>query len=113
MEKSEISEKLMELVGLLVSGKFQEIKDKKQNGRLTVEALRIAITQYPGVITIPPHHAFNNLELYAIHDQITEAQNAEFDLWYDGSPSDLTLSLCVSKGPSGDPLIEIEDIHVL
>lgn len=104
---------LKALVKRLVDSNYGEIIARNENGRLTEAEIRKAIKDYPGVLSLPPDSAYDATYIYDIYDERKQARQIEFDLWYDGKPSDLTLSaeVClVSKSKFG---IFLSDIHVL
>ena len=83
------------------------VYDQDVEKRLSVEEIKYAFESYPGVFTLPPEERYL---LFDDYDEPESLQNfVEFDLWYDDSVSDLTLSLTI--GPEDE--YSIEDIHVL
>ncbi len=113
MERSEIISALKQLVALMVKGEIQHVVALSQNGRLSAGEIALAISDYPGTISMPPDAAFDDFCMYGVYEAKTEARKIEFDLWYDGKASDLTLSVDVSKGERGGLTMTIDDIHVL
>lgn len=101
------------LIILLVNSKFDEIVERNENGRLSCVDIGNAINDYPGVISLPPDSAYDAACIYGVYDEEIEARKIEFDLWYDGQPSDLTLSADVRKNVHGNFVISIDDIHVM
>ncbi|ABC29088.1 hypothetical protein HCH_02262 [Hahella chejuensis KCTC 2396] len=104
---------LESLVMLLVNSKFSEIVARNENGRLSQSEIEAALSDYPGVISLPPESTYSSAYIYDIYDDVTEARRIEFDLWYDGEVSDLTLSAEIKKNSSGKLVITIDDIHIL
>lgn len=112
MEDS-IKRLLKSLVTLLVDSKYAEVVAQNRNGRLSESEIEEALKDYPGNITLPPDSAYDRVIIYDIYDKSIDARKIEFDLWYDGEASDLTLSADVHRGKSGEFEISIDDIHVL
>lgn len=104
---------LKNLVALLVNSNFDEIVARNENGRLSKVEIETALKDYPGTISLPPESSYESACVYDVYDEKTEARQVEFDLWYDGEVSDLTLSADVRKDESGKFVITIDDIHVL
>ncbi|ENJ5959775.1 TPA: hypothetical protein ACN315_000599 [Vibrio parahaemolyticus] len=111
---NDIIKNLLEnLVELLVNSRFTEIVARNENGLLSASEIKGALEDYPGTITLPPESAYSSACVYDVYDEIAEARQVEFDLWYDDKASDLTLSADIRKDDSGKFVITIEDIHVL
>jgi hypothetical protein len=108
-----IKQLLQNLVYLLVNSKFAEIEARQENGRLSAGDIKKTLEDYPGAISFPPDSAYDSAYIYDVYDQTTEARKIEFDLWYDNTVSDLTLSADVHKDATGKFKISIDDIHVL
>lgn len=109
----EIVSVIKRLVESLVANDIDGLVRRGENGRLSKEEIINALQDYPGEISLPPDEAYSNAIEYAIYDKKLEARKVEFDLWFDGYESDLTLSADVRKGDSGNFVISIDDIHVL
>lgn len=106
--------KLVEsIVILLVDHKLNILESNGCLGRLTKEEVERAISDYPGRISKPPAESYQDIVIYDVYDEASEARKVEFDLWYEGEVSDLTLSLDVYTGDEGRLKVEIEDIHIL
>lgn len=110
MKKEDIYMLVKKCVELLVSGNLLEIDKSGMNGRLSLEEVRHALSEYPGELTIPPADAYERMHIY--ERAPTGWQNVEFELWYNGNESDLTLSVRVRE-ISGRGELQIMDIHVL
>ncbi|EGR0592566.1 MULTISPECIES: DUF7668 domain-containing protein [Enterobacteriaceae] len=109
----EIVSVIKRLVESLVANDIDGMVRQGENGRLSKEDIFNTLQDYPGEISLPPDEAYSNAVEYAIYDKKPEARKVEFDLWFDGYESDLTLSADVRKGDSGNFVISIDDIHVL
>ena len=57
MQKSDILSCLKRLVALLVNDDIQQIVALTQNGRLSADEISIAISDYPGRLSMPPRMA--------------------------------------------------------
>ena len=110
MKKEDIQILVKRCVEILVSGNLLEIEQGGMNGRLSLEEIRYALDDYPGTLTLPPSDAYERMHIY---DETPEGwQNVEFELWYNDSESDLTLSVRVRRTLERGEL-QILDIHVL
>ena len=107
MTSAKIIPRIKWVVEQLHQGNFDTIYDKDETKRLSAPEMRTAISGYPGKMTLPPISAYELYEDYG--DDDSDQNYIEFDLWYDGLKSDLTLSITVGK----DSIYSIEDIHVL
>lgn len=112
MDKKEI-QLLRALVERLSKNEVDEIVRLGQNGALSKDEIEGAINDYPGAIAPPPAEAYDNIVEYDIYDMCSGARKVEFDLWYDGEESDLTLLVDISRSCNGGYVIRIDDIHVL
>jgi hypothetical protein len=110
MSKSDIHGIIKKCVELMVNGDFIELERANMNGRLSVEDIRFELSDYPGKLSIPPNESYKEMDIYKVHTG--GWRNVNFKLWYDNQESDLTLSVRV-KQTSGDPELQIQDIHVL
>ncbi|WP_187632102.1 DUF7668 domain-containing protein [Hymenobacter lutimineralis] len=77
----------------LVNGNYQKLVDESQEERQKPEWLEEAVRQYPGKLTQPPAEAFDGMDVYEIDG--THQVLAEFDLWVNNEPSDLTVKVLV------------------
>lgn len=109
----EVVSLVKKLVESLVANDIDGLVRRGENGRLSKEEIVNTLQDYPGEISLPPDEAYSNAVEYAIYDKKLEARKVEFDLWFDGDVSDLTLSVDVRKGGFGNFVISIDDIHVL
>ena len=112
-----IANLLKECVECFVRKDFKQIEKRGFSGRLSIEEIKNAIYSFPGKISMPPSYAFNNFDKYDYEIKESEKEKAlcfiEFNLWFDGDESDLTLSSEIIENNKGEYLLKIEDIHVL
>src|SRR5690554_6154383 len=97
----EVVSLVKKLVESLVANDIDGLVRRGENGRLSKEEIVNTLQDYPGEISLPPDEAYSNAVEYAIYDKKLEARKVEFDLWFDGDVSDLTLSVDVRKGGFG------------
>jgi len=90
-----LSALMAQVVADLVEGNYQKLVEEGQEDRLKPEWLEEAVRQYPGKLTPPPKEAFAAINVYEIDS--TNQVLAEFDLWVDNEPSDLTVKVLVNK----------------
>ncbi len=110
MNQLDIKIVLRQCVEMLVLGNIHGVESAGMNGRLSVEEICLAIQDYPGTMTLPPASAYDRAHIYMANAD--GWQNVEFELWYEGRESDLTLSIRVRDSVKG-PQLQIQDIHVL
>lgn len=110
MQRDNILSLLQECVEMLVDRKFAAIESAGMSGRLTTEEIQGALDDYPGTLTLPLTESYQGAHVYELCPE--GWRNVEFELWYDGEVSDLTLSARVREGTAGQQ-IQIQDIHVL
>ena len=108
-----IKDLIKNIVTLMVDSKFDEIVSRNENGRLSAVDIENVLRDYPGNISQPPESAYDNFNVYEIYDLTKGARKVEFDLWYDNTRSDLTLSADICEDLNGNLTISIDDIHVL
>lgn len=106
MNKITIEDALIKVVRKLVGEEYNSLVINDVSKRLTPEEIKLAIDEYPGTLTMPDN--INNINKYE-YDISDEEVLVELELWYDGAPSDLTLSLTIFN----DGSYSIENIHVL
>jgi hypothetical protein len=107
MQKIEIKKILKKLVKNISLCSYSLVFNSDKHKRLSTQEIEIAIISYKGNISVPPNNAFDLFYDYGKED--SNENFIEFNLWFDGKESDLTLS--VTFFSSGE--YSIEDIHVL
>lgn len=91
----EIVTTLKEIVNLLVAKQYKNIFQMDYLKNYSESELTESILDYGGVLTLPPTKAFEECEVYE-----TENPNivrVDFDLWFDGKKSLLTLSCTIYR----------------
>ncbi|EBN5355226.1 hypothetical protein H9J87_000891 [Escherichia coli] len=109
----DIKKLVKKMVEKLVNGDFDSLVLRGENGRLSVEEIKTAITDFSGLITLPPIQAYDSIEVYDVYDASCGARKVDFDLWFDNEKSDLTVSMEVRMDGLGKLGLIIEDIHFL
>ncbi|PLK45787.1 hypothetical protein [Emticicia sp. TH156] len=107
MKKNNIEKILKKVVEYLTDGNYNLVYENDKNKRLSIAEIETAIKEYNGTISFPPNNAFDNF--YDYNDESSNENFIEFNLWFDNSESDLTLSITIYE--TGE--YSIEDIHVL
>ncbi len=108
MKKDKILPVLTMVIYRLCSKSYADLVYSDVCKLLSVDEIKEAIEDdYFGQITMPPVEALAIFDYYG--EEQDESNVIDFDLWYDGKKSDLTLTMTVFK--SGD--YSIEGIHVL
>ena len=107
MKNEKIKETLIEVVQNLSAGNYLNVYNNDLNKRLSINDMKRAINEYKGIINLPPLIAYD--KFYDYDNEYSEENFIEFNLWFDGEESDLTLSVTIyEKGG-----YSIEDIRVL
>lgn len=105
----QILSELNSLVSNLANGQFARIVASGQNGRLKEEEISEAIMTYPGRIN---YHAADKDSVNVIYYSKSDTSGIiEYELYFDGIRSDLTLSCEFDLARA--PVLTIENIHVL
>ena len=110
MRNKQYSDLVKKLVKDVVEGKFQKLVN---DGRFRVGEIQdfmSMLDEYPGTLTMPPDSAYIELDMV---ESVTGGVFVDFDLWYDGKKSDLTLQAVIEMSDAGQMSIYIEDCHVL
>lgn len=110
---SKIATSVRSLVRDIEIGRFSTIATDGRIGRLTIDELENAIVDYPGVISSAPEKAFVNFYTCRVTVAVIETWAIDFDLWYNGKESDLTLSATLEMNGDGNYNIQIDNIHTL
>ena len=112
--------KLHGLVTALVRGDYVGLEQRGIAGLGGAERLKYKIDRYPGRITMPPPHTFEEIyEWWEIewdheNEQTRELAETErtwilvFHLWFDGEESELILEARYHEPFGGEPWIEVE-----
>ncbi|MBS0186414.1 MAG: hypothetical protein JSS34_08910 [Proteobacteria bacterium] len=104
-----IKKKLHNIVSMLVSRKYSDLKENGFLGNLKTKEVEEAINSYPGDMTLPTMKEFDQFHLYPYN---TNSFYLEFNLFFNNKKSDLTLSLeGVQK--NGNIILKLQDIRVL
>jgi hypothetical protein len=111
--ESQVRSDIKFIVNLLVQKDYQEIQNQKLHPFGDISILAERIREYSGTITMPPDHVFEALKFikFKINDDNFFFQ-ADLDLWFDNSESDLTAQFVPSMDQS-KTLICLYDLHVL
>jgi hypothetical protein len=102
---------IAQLVALLVSKSYRELVDRGWVGRLTIQEIETAISEYGRSLVDPPPGFFDRADVY----ELTSGSGWHVDvpLWTaEEGESDLTLSLSV-RMDGNSASIGISDLHVL
>jgi hypothetical protein len=100
---------LNSLVSNLTNGQFARLVASGQNGRLTEEEISEAIKTYPGKMN---YHAADKDSVNVFYYSKSDTSGIiEYELYFDGIRSDLTLSCEFDLARA--PILTIESIHVL
>lgn len=110
--KSDLGIAVRQVVGLLVSGKYDEIVELTFGIRLDAESIRGAIARYGRTLIDPPEAAFQDLDIIEVENTVFPTFSVGMNLWTaEEGKSDLSIDLTVMQ--HGDNFtIEFDDIHV-
>ena len=98
-----------EVVNSLVEGRLTA----NQVTRSTVQGILTAVSKYPGTLSQVPDEAYEKAYVYPTKDSNPPEWMIEVDLWVDGRPSDLTLSLHATRFSKDRVEVRIDDVRVL
>jgi hypothetical protein len=105
----DLLDSLNSIIGNIVIGRYDAIVNDGQSGALTELEIREAIQDYPGK---PDMKLAEVDDLNIIYYESSQSSGIiEYELWFDGKKSDLTLSCDFDK--MRNPIVIIENIHVL
>ncbi|WP_307532514.1 hypothetical protein [Pedobacter sp. W3I1] len=107
MTYSFIREKVKSIVELLINGEFNLLWLNDLDQRITAEEMASAIDGY-GQMTMPPSSLFDEITAYPTNNP--DELGVDFDLWFDGMRSDLTLKCTIN---SKQKKYSIDDIRML
>ncbi|MDQ0638334.1 hypothetical protein QF042_001899 [Pedobacter sp. W3I1] len=108
MTHSFIKEKVKNIVTLLVAEEFDLLWLNDLDQRINIQEMREALSGY-GKMTMPPSSSFDEINVYSTNDP--NEVRVDFDLWFDGMKSDLTLKCTINN--SEQKQYSIDDIRML
>lgn len=108
MKYSFVRETVKNIVELLIARDFQLLWLNDLDQRITAEEMAEAISGY-GRMTTPPANSFEDINVYLTDDP--NEVRIDFDLWFDGAKSDLTLKCTINNSKS--KRYSIDDIRML
>jgi len=108
MKYSSVREILENIVELLIAGDFPLLWLNDLDQRIAAEEMSEAVSGY-GTMTTPPPSSFEKINIYQTDDP--NQVRIDFDLWFDGSKSDLTLKCTINS--SQLKKYSIDDIRML
>jgi len=98
---------------MLVTGDFAALERLSGGQRLTADEMRVAITDYPGSLVMPPHEAFQHLDIVPIQNSKPREWSVIMSLWTDREGrSDLSLETTLTESQHDLCLVEVDGIHV-
>ncbi len=105
-------EAIRRIVQVLASANYSELQKDGRIGRLTLNELERAISDYGRTLTPLPENALDIVEVYPVEGAVGLTA-IDVPLWtIEEGRSDLTLSLTVNEG-MGEAMVSIDDLHVL
>jgi hypothetical protein len=107
MKQEIIISLLRQVVSQLVQRSYQAVYNADHAKLLSLVEIEQAVESYPGAMTMPPEENF--YDYYEYGQEVDTDRLIEFDLWFDNSKSDLTLSMTIDDNMR----YSIENIHVL
>jgi hypothetical protein len=113
LENRDVVGPLKVLVSRLVSGNFGDLEKAGQLGNATAADLAEAICSYPDKLSMPPQSAFDDLDIYEGKGELQPTWFIDFDLWADGSKSQLTLVVMVRVDAMGKLTLSVRDCRVM
>lgn len=100
------------VIGLLVSGKYDEIVETTKGIRLDADSIDGAIRQYGRTLVMPPEEAYNYMDAIVVRGSTPQRWSVVMPLWTsEEGRSDLSVELTLQEKPGGFD-VELDDIHV-
>jgi hypothetical protein len=114
MSDQEIPSVVRRIVTMLVDGDYNGLQSLTRGRRLNADEIAEAVRVYGAKLTMPPEHAFNELDIIEVENAEPRRWSVRLDLWTaDEGKSDLTLELTLADIGGDQFSVEIADIHVL
>lgn len=108
MEYSFIKENVKKIIKMLIAEDFMLLWLNDLHQRITAEEMAEAVRGY-GQMTMPSSGSFEEIEVYLTDDP--DEVRIDFDLWFNGKRSDLTLKCTINSSKSKK--YSIDDIRIL
>lgn len=109
MVKESVFVLLKKIVKLLTCGEYDILTKMDIQKRVLPFEIKNVIEKYPGTLSYPPESAFALFDIYEVSNNEIRV---DFDLWFDGARSDLTLC-CSFYEKENLWSFSIDDIRVL
>jgi hypothetical protein len=101
------------MVERIAQGDYESLVQRCAKSRLTSQDVSLVVRNYGREVISPPIDAYQNLDSVPIKNATVPTWSVRLPLWTkEEGWSDLTLELTIALG-SGDPIVELDDIHVL
>jgi hypothetical protein len=103
----------LEAVEWLVGEDYDSLVHWCAKSRLTAKDLRAVIREYGRKVVLPPIDAYQRLDAVQVKGVAVPTWSVRVPLWTEEEGrSDLTLELTIALGRD-DPIVELDDLHVL
>jgi hypothetical protein len=102
-----------QVVQQVVRGDYDDVIRLCHKSRVTSEQLARVVHEYGRKLAMPPRDAYRRIDAVKVTTANVPTWSVRVPLWtQEEGMSDLTLELTVTLG-SGEPSIELDDLHVL
>lgn len=109
----QFQQRLLDLVKLLVAGKYSEAEKMTNGVRLNSQEIAKAIEDYGRHLVLPPTDAFELMDVVEIRNAAPPRWSVTMPLWTrEEGRSDLSLEVTMI-GSKNTFEVELDDIHVL
>jgi hypothetical protein len=101
-----------EIESLFISESLDKLPLINATSRIGIDDLKKVIKEYGGKVTERPLDTIVGMEIIRLENTESEIYCIDYDLYFNGQHSDLTLSIEITK-TDGIYTTSIEDLHIL
>jgi hypothetical protein len=102
------------IVEMLVAGDYRGLERVSRGVRLTAAHFEEGVREYGRTLVMPPDPVFERLDVVEVKNVTPRRWGVRVDLWtVEEGRSDLTLEVTLVEQYGEEPLVEVDDLHVL
>lgn len=114
MELESVSNLLIEIMRLLLDGKYKQVEQLTNGQRYPAIELKNAMESHYEVLAMPPQDEISRMSIIKINDSNEESFATVVDFWTDkNEPSDLSLECTFIRDEDGALFARIDNLHVM
>lgn len=106
-----LEKSIQHIENLLAKEQYEKVTKYTKNN-LSEDYLRKTVSQFGERVTKAPSYLFSNFCVFPLKDLSKKNFHIDYDLWIDGKVSSLTLQMNVNL-EGENPIIEVEDLHIM